>query len=222
MSPTAELWFPLSNYTALFSCIPSDLLFKGSHLVPPLLQSPPCATFWDDDCDFYHTCGVVAEIQMKNSSTCSSLFLCDDSGLVHFSAVVLSFCTTVLLPQPFMASFIQPAEPHVLEGPWGHLFVRGRHSLSSLARPSAPEAPTAAGLSEWRVIQRSMEEERVIALTAVSERGETGTPVSTLVSGSSSSSSRRRCERERVMEGRRGESGWLEVKGRAGLLRWDE
>lgn len=71
------------------------------------------------------------------------------------------------------------------------------------------------------VIKKSMEEERAAVLT-VSEYGETGTPVSTLVSASSSSSSRRRWEREGAMEGRRGESGWLEVEGGAGLLRWDE
>lgn len=68
-----------------------------------------------------------------------------------------------------------------------------------------------------------MEEERAIVLTDVSECvSETGTPVSTLVSGSSSSSSRRRWERERVMEGRRGESGLLVVESGAGLLRRDE
>lgn len=67
-----------------------------------------------------------------------------------------------------------------------------------------------------------MEEERAIVLTDVSECvSETGTPVSTLVSGSSSSS-RRRWERERVMEGRRGESGLLVVESGAGLLRRDE
>lgn len=101
--------------------------------------------------------------------------------------------------------------------------VCGRHSISSLARPSTAEAPTAAGLSELRLIKRSVEEERAIVLTDVSGCvSEMGTPVSTLVSGSSSSSSRRRWERERVMEGRRGESGLLAVERVAGLLRWDE
>lgn len=72
-------------------------------------------------------------------------------------------------------------------------------------------------------MQSSMEEERAIVLADVPEFvRETGTPVSTLVSGSSSSSSRRRWERERVMEGRRGESGLLAVEKGAGLLRRDE
>lgn len=151
---------------------------------------------------------------MKNSSTGSSLFVRADSG----SAVVLfskngpleGLCPAdmvlVLQPSPLGAS-VKPPEPHVPEGPCRCMCVRGRHSLNSLARPSTAEAPTAGGLSEWRDIKRSMEEERVIVLTAVSERGETATPVSTLVSGSSSSSSRRRWERERVTDGRRGESG---------------
>ena len=150
---------------------------------------------------------------MKNSSTGSWLFVRADSS----SAVVLFSTTdpleglcptaTVLLPQPSSAPSLKPAEAHVLEGTRGCLCICGRHSLNSLARSSTAEAPTAAGLSEWKVLKRSMEEERVIVLTAVSERSETGTPVSTLVSGSSSSSSKRRWERERVMEGRRGESG---------------
>lgn len=150
---------------------------------------------------------------MKNSSTGSSSFVRADSSsaIVLFSTMgpLERLCPApmALLPQPSLAPSVQPAEPQVLKGPLGFVCVCGRHSLNSLARLSTAEAPTAAGLSEWKVIKRSMEEERVIVLTDGSERGETGTPVSTLVSGSSSSSSRRRWERERVIEGRRGESG---------------
>lgn len=115
-------------------------------------------------------------------------------GLRAFTLVLLSG-----------AASIQPPE-----GLRGGKCVRGRHSVNSLAISSRDEASTDAGLSEWRDIRRSTEEERVSVLTAVSEQGETAAPVSTLVSGSSSSSSKRRWEKECVMEERRGESGWLE------------
>lgn len=102
----------------------------------------------------------------------------------------------------------------------------GRQALSSLARLSRAEAPTAAGLSERSVTETPVSLELVAMVKSVSERGVvvTGTPVSTLVSGSSSSSSSR-WEMDR--EGRAGEAehergedswGWL-TDSVAGLLR---
>ena len=92
----------------------------------------------------------------------------------------------------------------------------GRHSLSSRARVSrAEEAPTDGGLlsrcgsadQEQEQEEEEQEEERLTGPPPASggRSGETAAPVSTLVSGSSASS--RRWEREREMEGRRGESG---------------
>ena len=147
---------------------------------------------------------------MKNSSTGSSLFVRADNGsaVVLFSAKSLfeGLCLAVVVLLSKAAS-AQPPKAHVVpEGLCLGMCARGRHSINSLASSSTDEAPTAAGLSDWRVIKRSMEEERVNVLTAVSAQGEIATPVSTLVSESSSSCSRRRWERERVMEGREGES----------------
>lgn len=156
---------------------------------------------------------------MKNSSIGSSLFERADrnSAIVQFltAGPLDCLCSAATVQQTSLAASVQPAGSHVVEGSWGCMCVCGVQS-------STAEAPAAADLSHWRVVKRSADEERVIVLTVASERGETGTPVSTLVSGSSSSSSRRRWERERVMEGRRGESGWLGVETSAGLLRCDE
>lgn len=155
---------------------------------------------------------------MKNSSSGSSQFFTRaSSAVVLFSTRGLLEGLCLVLP-----ASVPPPEPHVPDDPLRCMCVPCKQSLGSLASSSTAEAPTVVGLSDWRVTKRSREEERVIALTAGSGRGETAAPVSTLVSGSSSSSSRRRWEREWVIEGRSGESGWLEVETGAGLLRWDE
>lgn len=162
---------------------------------------------------------------MKNSSTGSSLLARVDrsSEIILFSTAgsLQGLCpaTTVLLSQPFLAA--QPAGTHFPEEPCRWKCVCGKHSISSLARASADDAPTAAGLSELRGSRRSVEADRQIVLTDVAEDvSEMGTPVSTLVS--SSSSSRRRWERDRAMEGCRGESWLLVVEDGAGLLRCEE
>lgn len=154
---------------------------------------------------------------MKNSSSASSPFVRAGSAAVLFSASGLLEGLGPVLP-----ASVPPSEPHVSDDTRRFVCVPGKQSLNSLASSSTAEAPTAAGLSDCKVTEKSNEAERAITLTAVSERGGTGAPVSTLVSGSSSSSSRRRWEREWAMEGRRGESGWVEVESGAGLLRWDE
>lgn len=139
---------------------------------------------------------------MKNSSSGSSPFVRPGSAAVLLSTSGLLEGLGTVLP-----ASVPPSQPHVPDGPCRFVCVPGKQSLNSLARSSTADAPTAAGLSDWKVTIKSTEEERAITLTAVSERGETGAPVSTLVSGSSSSSSRRRWESEWAMEGRRGESG---------------
>lgn len=123
---------------------------------------------------------------MKNSSSGSSLFVLGNSCLVQGSGQVLlipleGLCpaSPVLLSQPSLGE----CKPHIP----ACVHVRGRH-VSSFARTA--EAPTAAGLSELRLIKRSTEEERVIVLATMSEHGEMRTPVSTLVSSSSSSRTR--------------------------------
>lgn len=155
---------------------------------------------------------VFSQTQMKNSSAGSSPCVPAESSSVLFSTEInpeqFGSVTVLLFSK---SRSVEPPEPHAPHG----VRLCGRRSVRSWTT-------AAAGLSGRTVIRRSVEEERGTPMTAESEQGETATPVSTLVSDSSSSSSSGRWGREQVMEAPRVESGWLKVESWAGLLHWEE